>query len=583
MKTNSKIIITAVAFTAVGLILGYIFFGTGQNVVIDRDIAPVTSEDAKAEEIWTCSMHPQIRQNEPGLCPICEMDLIPLGSGSSNDPLVLEMTREAVKLAQIETTVVGAENTTGKTIRLSGKVAEDERLSFSQVAHVPGRIEQLFVTFTGEAVGKGQKLATIYSPELVTAQRELLEAKKLEVTNPGLLEAARNKLRFWKISEKDIAAIEQNGDVSETFTLYADREGVVRQRNVNVGDYVRQGEVMFEMTDLSRVWVLFDAYERDLPYIKKGQTIEFTTQAIPGRTFKASVTFIDPVVDPKTRVTSVRTEVNNPGGILKPEMFVSGTYKQNKGMSSGLFVPKSAVLWTGRRSVVYVKVQDLEVPSFEYREVELGDDMGENYIVLGGLDEGDEVVTNGSFAIDAAAQLNNQASMMNQDVGVKGTDRDENIPDLTDGLPKKFKDQLSDISRGYLKLKDALVATDAGQAKEEAAYLNSSLEQVDMSSLPDPAHSFWMKQLPKLREHTELIMEKNDVEEQRGQFEYLSEAMISIVKAFGPSEDTLFVQHCPMAFDNTGADWLSDVREIRNPYFGNKMLKCGIVKKAISR
>ena len=182
-------------------------------------------QTAAPDEEWICSMHPQIRQNEPGLCPICEMDLIPAGSNESDDPLVLQMTEEAIQLANIETTVVGQTSpTTGvatKTIQLSGKVQADERLASSQVAQVPGRIEKLYVTFTGEPVKKGQKLADIYSPDLITAQRELLEALKIQSVTPGLLEAARNKLRFWKIKTSTIQSIETSGKIQETFPLYA--------------------------------------------------------------------------------------------------------------------------------------------------------------------------------------------------------------------------------------------------------------------------------------------------------------------------------------------------------------------------
>ena len=146
-------------------------------------------------------MHPSVRQNEPGDCPLCGMDLIPADEGSDSDPLVLEMTDEAVKLAQIQTTVLGTQSRSGggAVLQLSGKVQADERLASSQVAQFGGRIEKLYVSFTGEQVRRGQKLADIYAPELITAQRELLEAKKLATVNPNLLEAARSKLRYWKI------------------------------------------------------------------------------------------------------------------------------------------------------------------------------------------------------------------------------------------------------------------------------------------------------------------------------------------------------------------------------------------------
>ena len=212
MKSNIKLIITAIIAIAIGLGAGYLIFGNKPSTPTPSDVHQHSGEaklTSSEEQIWTCSMHPQIQQNEPGDCPLCGMDLIPLEENSSSDPLVLEMTNAAVKLANIQTTIVGEEvGQSGKTIRLSGKVQTDERLASSQVAHVPGRIEKLYVTFTGEQVSKGQKLADIYSPDLITAQRELLEALKLQSLNPNLVEAARNKLRFWKISNNVITDIE---------------------------------------------------------------------------------------------------------------------------------------------------------------------------------------------------------------------------------------------------------------------------------------------------------------------------------------------------------------------------------------
>jgi len=329
MKSNFKIIITAIIAVVIGLGAGYLIFGNNTDSASSSMETHQHNEEASSsdgEEIWTCSMHPQIQQNEPGDCPLCGMDLIPLEENTSNDPLVLEMTNEAVKLANIQTTIIGeTAGQSGKNIRLSGKVQPDERLASSQVAHVPGRIEKLFVSFTGEQVNKGQKIATLYSPELITAQRELLEALKLQSLNPSLVEAARNKLRYWKIGNATIESIEQEGKIQENFTVYADEAGIVTNRRVSVGDYVKQGEPLFDLMNLRKVWVLFDAYEEDLANISVGDRIEFTTPSLPNRTFKTTVTFIDPIINPTTRVASIRTEVNNSNRLLKPEMLVYGT------------------------------------------------------------------------------------------------------------------------------------------------------------------------------------------------------------------------------------------------------------------
>lgn len=583
MKSNSKIIIIAAVAVAVGLGIGYLIFGKNQTAMSaesSQQGAQAVQTSGEAEE-WICSMHPQIRQPEPGLCPICEMDLIPAGSNESDDPLVLQMTESAAKLANIQTTVIGeGTSSEGKTIRLSGKVQEDERLASSQVAHIPGRIEKLYVTFTNEKVKKGQKLADIYSPDLITAQQELLEALKLQEVNPNLVEAARNKLRFWKIGKDVIDAIEQNETIKETFTLFADESGIVAKRKVSVGDYVRQGEPLFDLMNLNKVWVLFDAYEEDLANIKMGERIEFTTPAIPNKTFKTRITFIDPIINPQTRVASLRTEVSNTNGLLKPEMLVYGTLQEKAVSKTQLTVPKSAVLWTGKRSVVYVKVPDMEVPSFKYKEIEIGESLGDSYQVISGLEVGEEVVTYGSFTIDAAAQLNNQVSMMNKNVNMKK--EEVGVPNFQPETPDEFKSQLNALANVYIQLKDAFVATDAATASTAAEKVVAQIEKIDMSLLKGDAHIYWMEQLNALQAHSKKITELEDVEEQRKQFGFLSDALIQSIEAFGTSGKALYVQHCPMAFDNQGGDWLALEEQIQNPYFGDKMMKCGLVKKELT-
>lgn len=579
MKNIKTIIIVATA-----LLIGWLggnYFAPKTAATTDADHQHDATASA-SDEIWTCSMHPQIRQNEPGDCPICGMDLIPLTANTSNDPLVLEMTAAAAKLANIQTTIVG--NTADgneKTFRLSGKVQADERLAASQVAHIPGRIEKLYVSFTGEQVNKGQKIAEIYSPELITAQGELLEALKLEKINPKILEAARAKLRYWKITDEVIQKIESAGEIQEFFTIYADEPGVVTQRRIAVGDYVRQGESLFDLVSLQRVWVLFDAYEADLASIKIGDRITFTTAALPQQNFSAKISFIDPVIDPKTRVASLRTEVRNANRALKPEMLVYGVLNKSMSTKNQLTIPKSAVLWTGKRSVVYEKIPDTTVPSFRFKSIEIGEAIGDQYQVVSGLEAGQEIVTHGNFAIDAAAQLNNQASMMNQDVTIKGLEETVLLPDYTAETPAEFRAQLMSLLDQYLLLKESFVATDSIQAQKIAQTFQAALAKVDMTLVKGDAHRYWMEQQDALEAHAKQITERSTVEVQRKQFGFLSEAMIRVIKVFGVADKTYYVQHCPMAFDDQGADWISDVQEIQNPYFGDVMLKCGVVEATI--
>ena len=398
----------------IGIFLGWLFFHSSNPKEEKHNHAAETSK----ETIWTCAMHPQIRMHEPGKCPICGMQLIPLSQGGvTTDPGAIHMTKEAAQLANVLTSKVSKQNPV-KELRLYGKVQADERLLQSQVSYLPGRIEKLLVNFTGEVVRKGQTLAVIYSPDLVTAQQELLETAATKETQPALYDASKDKLRQWKLTEKQVAAIETSGKVKTEFEVFASASGIVSARRVNTGDYISPGSVLFDIADLSHIWIMFDAYESDLPYLTMGQKVTYTIQALPGTSYSGNITFIDPVLDPNTRIARVRIETNNPGGKLKPEMFATGIVKANLSeYQNSLIIPRTAVLWTGKRSVVYVKQTKTSEPIFKIREIELGPMLGNSYVVMNGLNDGEEIVTEGAFSVDASAQLEGKPSMMNPQGG----------------------------------------------------------------------------------------------------------------------------------------------------------------------
>jgi Cu(I)/Ag(I) efflux system membrane fusion protein len=417
MKTIIKIIgnryVQLGLVAIVGLFIGWLFFHSTGKVEEKKEL--ITRDNPSA--VWTCSMHPQIRMPAPGKCPICGMDLIPLiHSNVSVDPEAIQFTPEAAQLANVLTSVVTSQKPV-KEVRLYGKVQADERLLQSQVAHIPGRIEQLMVNFTGETVKKGQTLAVIYSPELVTAQQELLEAAKTKDTQPGIYEAAREKLQLWKLTDSQISNIEGSGSVQTKFEIVSNTSGIVTARRVNNGDHV-----LYDIADLSSLWVMFDAYESDLPFLNVGDNLDFTVQAMPGKSYSGRIIFIDPVLDPVNRVSKVRVEISNPSGRLKPEMFATGIVQANLGdFRNKLVIPRSAVLWTGKRSIVYVKQAGTSEPIFKMREIELGPMLGSSYIVEDGLMEGEEIVTQGTFSVDAAAQLEGKPSMMNPSGGTESS------------------------------------------------------------------------------------------------------------------------------------------------------------------
>ena len=407
---NKNTIFIALGTLVVGLVLGWLIF-SGTN----GDHRTAEMHDHEENTVWTCSMHPQIRQAESGQCPICGMDLIPLNSESNDEdhPSQIIMSETAMQLASIQTTIITKENPV-KEIRLNGKVKADERRVFSQSSHIPGRIEKLSVNFTGERVKKGQVLANVYSPDLVTAQEELFEANKIKESQPELFLAARGKLFNWKLTETQIEHILESKQIQEQFPVLADVSGVVLNKKIKLGDYIQKGQSLFEIADLSIVWVLFDIYESDLAWIQTGDEVIVSVQSYPGESINGKISFIDPVINPSTRVATARVELKNPRSRLKPDMFALGVVNSTlEHMDGELTVPKSAVMWTGERSLIYVKHSPQSGISFEMREVSLGPALSNSYVITDGLMEGEEIAVNGTFSIDAAAQLAGKPSMMN--------------------------------------------------------------------------------------------------------------------------------------------------------------------------
>jgi Cu(I)/Ag(I) efflux system membrane fusion protein len=549
-----------------GVFLGWIFFHSSGSQTEKHDHLT----EAAQGTVWTCSMHPHIRMDQPGKCPICGMDLIPLvqGGSSSHDPDAIHLTREAAALANVITTMVSKQNPV-KEVRLYGKVQADERLYQSQVSHVPGRIEKLFVNFTGEQIRSGQKLAEIYSPELVTAQQELLETVKTKQLQPELYEASKEKLRQWKLTDDQIASIENSGRIIDNFEVLSNTSGTIISRRISAGDYVSSGSVLFEIADLSRVWVLFDAYETDLPFLKKGERVKFTIQAMPGSELSGNIVFIDPILDPVTRVAKVRVEAANHSGKLKPEMFATGVVSSSlKDYKDNIIIPGSAVLWTGKRSIVYVKDTSTDEPVFRLREIGLGPALSEGYVVTGGLAEGEEIVTQGTFSVDAASQLEGKPSMMN-------------LQARETGIDKEFIMQLNNLLDQYMKLKDYLVLDDSKMAKQAATRFQKALSGVEMKRLSGDSHLKWMDLSGGISESLASIINIGGLEQERKAFQALSKDLYSAIKTFGLMDKTIYYQFCPMYDNNKGGYWLSESEEIRNPYFGKEMLSCGETRETL--
>lgn len=394
----------------------------------------VEEHSHKGETVWICSMHPQIQLPEFGQCPICFMDLIEVAKtaddGSANSLRQISFDERARKLAQVEVVPV-VRGTVNSRVRMVGKVVYDETRVGVITAWMNGRIDKLFVDYTGSAVKVGQPMAEIYSPELLTAQAELIQAssalKKLNASSSVMVRSAaqrtesasREKLRLLGLTEEQINKVVEHGEPDDHVTLFAPLSGIVIKKEVTTGVYVKTGNRIFTIADLQKLWVVLEAYESDLHAITLGQQVDFSVEAFPGRIFQGKVVYIDPLVNDKTRTVGVRLNVDNTDSKLKPGMFVRATASfstSGTGENQPLLIPDTAPLFTGKRALVYVQNPEVE-GQYEGREIVLGARRGSHYQVKSGLKEGELVVIQGNFKIDSAIQIQARPSMMNPFLG----------------------------------------------------------------------------------------------------------------------------------------------------------------------
>ena len=448
--------IVSIMLILTALVTGYIFGGFQQKESAEshKHSTEDSAKDSAKIQIWTCSMDPQIRQTKPGKCPICGMDLIlatDMGYGENEKDTTgrseIALSPRAQRLAEIQVSPVKRRAVSVK-IRLFGKIDYDEtRISYIS-AWVSGRLDRLFVDYTGKLIKKGDPLVSIYSPELLTSQAELIQAIKtakdiskskvssIKKTAWQTVEAAREKLSLSGLTKKQIEKIEKSDKPTDHVTIYAPMSGIVIQKNAVEGMYVSTGTKIYTIADLSYVWMKMDAYESDMPWLFVGQEVKLEVEACPGEIFNGRISFIDPFFNELTRVVKVRVGLSNHNRKLKPGMFVSAMVsaplsEKGKAISASteststekaklpLVIPASAPLVTGKRAVVYIKVPGNK-GIFEGREIVLGPKAGDYYVVHKGLKEGEYVVTNGNFKIDSAMQIMAKPSMMAAETGKGG-------------------------------------------------------------------------------------------------------------------------------------------------------------------
>ncbi|MBU4485490.1 MAG: efflux RND transporter periplasmic adaptor subunit [Candidatus Delongbacteria bacterium] len=405
-----KIIISSIVFVAVGLFLGRMMFG---NTAGNKNEAAKQVQTVQNENIyWTCSMHPQIHSSEEGDCPLCGMDLIPVENGVNSLPdNQIMIGSDEINNAGIKTIKV-SERKISKTVSLQGYSVIDHSSMKDQPVHFNGRITKAFVNFSGQKVKKNDIIATIYSPELVTAQKEFLEVLKMNSGSDAIYNSSKRKLELLNISENDISLIEKNKKVTEFFNIRSDHDGYVDKINAFEGDYVIKGKNLYSLYSTDKIWFEFEIYEDDRAFVHEGDSAEIVISN-KGHKFRSTVDFIYPLTRTSSASSSVRVVVNNKNNNLRAGLYADAViYSELE--NKRLAVPKSSILWTGRRSVAFVKV---DPNIFEMRNVTLGEESGDLYIIENGLKPGDEIVFRSLFTLDAAAQLQGKSSMMNNTAG----------------------------------------------------------------------------------------------------------------------------------------------------------------------
>ncbi len=356
--------------------------------------------------IYTCPMHPQVKQPKPGKCPICGMDLVPLKDRAGEaEETWIHIEKEAREAARI-VTASAQKIIPHKEIALTGTVSQDVRQTFLQTAHIGGRIEKLHVQSEGQFIRKGQPIITLYAPELIAAQRELLEVVRRKASYPSLYEATVQKLKNWKLTDAQIEAIIRSRTVQENIPILSDYSGYITAIHIQEGKHVAEGSPLFSILGTQQVWVDLDVPQSDVPWIHKGMPVHIEAN---GTGTRGHIRTMVPVVNKQSRTLTARALLERPSESLLPGMFVRAR-AEYAFTDSMVVVPPSAVLWTGNESWIYIQQRP---GTFAPRKVHILTEVREGFALRDGLQPGEIYVVEGAYRVDAAAQLAGKPSMLN--------------------------------------------------------------------------------------------------------------------------------------------------------------------------
>lgn len=584
--------------------------------------------------IFTCPMHPQIRQPAPGRCPICSMQLVPISSkaaGVAVDELAVNIESAQRRLANIQTAKV-VSGPVEATLQTVGVIAIDESRQATIAAYIDGRLERLFADYTGVDIKKGDHLAILYSPQLYGAQVEYVEARRGMIAAGGLpavrqaqesLAAnTRQRLRELGMTDEQITELEKSEKAESRLTIYAKQGGTVVDKLAVEGDYVKAGDPIYRIAQLSTVWLMLKLFPEDATRIRFGQRVEAVVQSAPGQTLLGRVAFIDRTVDPKTRTVGIRVELRNEDGRLRPGDYAQarinlpigpqgkvfdadlagkwispmhpqiireepgqcpicgmdlvptsryGFTEQPIPQPKSLYVPRSAVLLAGGNSVVYVETKP---GRFEIRPVSVGPILRDKIIILEGLKAGESVATAGNFLIDSQMQLSGKPSLIDPSRAIaqskkrKGPLAFEKI--VVAPIGGEAGKKLESLYAAYFDVQKALAA-DKKPPAAAAQSLHQAAADLQAAALPESSAKI-VKDVAAKSEH----LHHMDLAGARKAFKPLSQAVVTLATQVRSQDAKSSFTHfyCPMVPEG-GGDWLQPGGELLNPYFGSEMQGCG--------
>jgi membrane fusion protein, copper/silver efflux system len=566
-------------------------------------------------DYWTCTMHPSVHSKDPGKCPICSMDLVPVkkntapknetktaatnpGAGSMGDMNMGpsgkgsgESTEFTVPVQRQQQLGVTYATVTKRPIQLSirsvGVLEPDTAKVFDYVSRVDGYVQELKVSSPGQEVLQGEPLLTIYSPDLRSTEQELVNISNDRdrggagrASNDQLIEASKRRLKLWNVSDQEIAELERSRKPSDQLMLRSPFDGVVNEVMTRPGMNVKMGDKLVSVLDLSDLWVWAEFYENEIGLLKKGQSIDVSLPAFPNQIFRGKIAVINPVIDAAKRTTRVRIDIPNNKTQLRPGMYANVEVKIDGG--EGLTIPVQAALPTGERMLVFL---DRGEGKLLPRYVQVGrsfttfdgQEQGSYYQVVNGLQEGDRIVASANFLIDAESQV--QGAL--KDWQGEQPEGSLTMTDKARGQSSNsnFNAAVKPLLDSYKRLHELLAENKFSQVSAEVETLQKGvhgLVNMDPSSKPERYKAL----LTKLDGSADQFAPK-DIDQARVEFGQFSADLIAFLREFMPQlDDPLYTIKCPM-WNKSPAVWLQDSTEVKNPFLGPDMPTCGTVQETL--